>query len=221
MESEIIVGAATNVIRLEAEAIKGLIDKIDKRFVGAAEMILNSKGRVVITGVGKSGHIGQKIAATLASTGTPAFFVHAVEAFHGDLGMILKDDVVIAISYSGETAEVVNLLPHIKGIGAKIIALTGRVGSTLAKNSDEVLDIGVRSETDPKGERRKAKGEEKKARRAEGGIIDLAPTSSSIATLALGDALAIALATVRGFAAKDFAKFHPGGSLGKRLEGRK
>ncbi|MBC8457286.1 MAG: SIS domain-containing protein [Deltaproteobacteria bacterium] len=186
------------VIELEIEALQGLIDKIDENFASAAESIQACTGRVVVTGVGKSGHIGRKIAATLASTGTPAFFMHAGEGVHGDLGMITKNDVVIVISYSGETNEALNVIPSIKDIGANLIALTGRPESTLAKHSDVVLDIGVRREADPLG---------------------LAPTSSAIATLAMGDALAIALSVARGFTAADFSRFHPGGSLGRQLRG--
>ena len=186
------------VIELEIEALQCLIDKIDENFASAAELIQACAGRVVVTGVGKSGHIGRKIAATLASTGTPAFFMHATEGVHGDLGMVTKNDVVIVISYSGETNEALNVIPSIKDIGANLIALTGRPESTLAKHSDVVLDIGVRREADPLG---------------------LAPTSSAIATLAMGDALAIALLVARGFTAADFARFHPGGSLGRQLRG--
>ncbi len=186
------------VIELEIEALQGLMDKIDENFARAAELIQACTGRVVVTGVGKSGHIGRKIAATLASTGTPALFMHAGEGIHGDLGMITKNDVVIVISYSGETNEALNVIPSIKDIGAKLIALTGHPESTLAKHSDVVLDIGVRREADPLG---------------------LAPTSSAIATLAMGDALAIALSVARGFTAADFARFHPGGSLGRQLRG--
>jgi len=191
-----IISEAKKVIELEIEALRGLLDKIDESFEQAVELIKRCKGRVIVTGIGKSGHIGRKIAATLASTGTPAFFVHAAEAVHGDLGMITKSDVCIVISYSGETEEALNVIPPIKQIGAHLIALTGKPESTLAKNCDVTLDIGVRKEADPLG---------------------LAPTSSAITTLAMGDALAIALSVERGFTRADFARFHPGGSLGRQL----
>ena len=189
---------AKKVIELEIEALRCLLDKIDENFERAAELIKECAGRVVITGVGKSGHVGRKSAATFASTGTPAFFMHATEGVHGDLGMITKEDLVIVISYSGETAEALNIIPPIQQIGAKIIAITGRSESTLAKNSDVVLDIGVKKEADPLG---------------------LAPTSSTTATLAMCDALAIAVAVSRKFTAADFARLHPGGSLGRKLRG--
>ena len=188
--------AAKEVIELEIEALRSLLDKIDEKFERAAELIKKCTGRIVITGVGKSGHIGRKSAATFASLGTPAFFMHATEGVHGDLGMITKEDVVIAISYSGGTEETLNVIPPIQQLGAKIIALTGQIDSTLAQNSDVVLDIGVRKEADPLG---------------------LAPTSSTTATLAMCDALAIAVAVSNKFTAKDFARFHPGGSLGRQL----
>lgn len=191
-----VISEAKKVIELEIEALRGLLDKIDESFEHAVKLIKNRKGRVIVTGIGKSGHIGRKIAATLASTGTPAFFVHAAEAVHGDLGMITKTDVCIVISYSGETEEALNIIPPIKQIGAGLIALTGKPESTLAKNCDVTLDIGVRKEADPLG---------------------LAPTSSAVATLAMGDALAIALSVERGFTRADFARFHPGGSLGRQL----
>ena len=189
---------AKKVIELEIEALRCLLDKIDENFEQAAELIKECTGRVIITGVGKSGHIGRKSAASFASMGTPAFFMHATEGVHGDLGMITKEDLVIVISYSGETAEALNIIPPIQQIGAKIIAITGRSESTLAKNSDVVLDIGVKKEADPLG---------------------LAPTSSTTATLAMCDALAIAVAVSRKFTAADFARFHPGGSLGRKLRG--
>jgi len=189
---------AKKVIELEIESLRCLLDKIDENFEKAAGLIKECAGRVVITGVGKSGHIGRKSAATFASLGTPSFFMHAAEGVHGDLGMITERDVVIVISYSGETKEALNVIPPIQQIGAKIIAITGRPESTLAKNSDVVLDIGVRKEADPLG---------------------LAPTSSTTATLAMCDALAIAVAVSRNFTAVDFARFHPGGSLGRKLRG--
>jgi len=195
-----ILETAKKVIEAEIEALQALLNTVDSNLESVAQMIREARGRVVITGVGKSGHIGRKIAATLASLGTPAFFVHATEGVHGDLGMITADDVVIAISYSGGTEETLNIVPPIRQIGAKLIALTGRPDSPLARNADLTLDIGVRQEADPLG---------------------LAPTSSTTATLVLGDALAIALAVARGFTREDFGKFHPGGSLGRQLRGEK
>ncbi|MBM3236654.1 SIS domain-containing protein [Candidatus Poribacteria bacterium] len=187
---------AKKAIELEIEALQCLLNKIDENFEKAAELIKECAGRVVITGVGKSGHVGRKSAATFASLGTPACFMHATEGIHGDLGMIAKEDIVIALSYSGGTEETLNIISPIKQIGAKIIAVTGRPDSILARNSDIVLDIGVRKEADPLG---------------------LAPTSSTTATLAMCDALAIAVAVSRHFTAADFARFHPGGSLGRKL----
>ncbi|MBI1926391.1 SIS domain-containing protein [Candidatus Poribacteria bacterium] len=193
-----ILETAKKVIQSEINALYALLETVNDNLEQAAVLIQQSKGQVVVTGVGKSGHIGRKIAATLASTGTPAFFVHATEAVHGDLGMVTADDVVIAISYSGHTEETLNVVPSIRQIGAKLIALTGRPDSPLAQNADVTLDIGVREEADPLG---------------------LAPTNSTTATLALGDALAIALSVDRGFTREDFGKFHPGGSLGRQLRG--
>jgi len=187
---------AKRVLRIEAEAVAALIDRIDERFEQAVEMILDCKGRVVVTGMGKSGLIGKKIAATLASTGTPALFLHPAEGIHGDLGMVTRGDTVIALSNSGETEEVARMLPALKRLGIKLIALTGNTDSTLAKNSDVVIDVGVKEEACPLG---------------------LAPTASTTATLAMGDALAVALLDKRGFREEDFACFHPGGTLGKRL----
>lgn len=195
-----ILETARKVIEAEIQALHALLEAVDENLEKAAEMIKAARGRVVVTGVGKSGHIGRKIAATLASLGAPACFVHATEAVHGDLGMITADDVVIAISYSGRTEETLNIIPPIRKIGAKLIALTGRPNSPLALNADLTLDIGVRAEADPLG---------------------LAPTSSTTATLALGDALAVALAVERGFTREDFGRFHPGGSLGRQLRGEK
>lgn len=188
---------AKDVIRIEAEAIQSLIERIDEKFADAVKMILSSKGRVVVTGIGKSGIIGRKIAATLTSTGTPALFLHPVEGIHGDLGMITRDDVVLAISNSGQTEEIVRLLPSIKKIGAKIVGFTGGLDSTLARNSDVVINCGVEREACPLG---------------------LAPTSSTTATLVMGDALAVTLMEKRSFKAKDFALLHPGGTLGERLK---
>ncbi len=190
-----VIERAKEVLRIESEALAALVDRIDERFSQAVEMILKSKGRVVVTGVGKSGHIGRKIAATLSSTGTPSLFLHPVEGRHGDLGMVTKDDIVLAISNSGETTEISELLPFIKEIGAKLIAFTGKPSSTIAKSSDVILDVGVEKEACPLG---------------------LAPTASTTAALAMGDALAMALLDKRGFRKKDFARFHPGGSLGKK-----
>jgi arabinose-5-phosphate isomerase len=191
-----IIEEAKRVIRIEAEALQSLADRIDGEFERSVEMVLSSKGRVVVTGMGKSGLIGQKIASTMASTGTPAFFLHPAEGIHGDLGMIMKGDVVIALSNSGETEELLRILPVIKRLGASLIGMTGNPASTLGRSSDLVLDISVREEACPLG---------------------LAPTASTTATLAMGDALAVALLIRRGFGAEDFALFHPGGSLGKKL----
>jgi arabinose-5-phosphate isomerase len=187
---------AKRVLKIEADAVAALIDRIDERFEQAVTMILNCKGRVVVTGMGKSGLIGKKIAATLASTGTPALFLHPAEGIHGDLGMVTRGDTVIALSNSGETEEIARMLPSLKRLGIKIIALTGNQDSTLAKNSDIVINVGVKEEACPLG---------------------LAPTASTTATLAMGDALAVALLDQRGFKEEDFACFHPGGTLGKKL----
>lgn len=191
-----ILAEAKKVIRLEAEALLALAEAINGEFERAVQLILACRGRVVVTGMGKSGLIGQKIASTMASTGTPAFFLHPAEGIHGDLGMIIKGDVVIAISNSGETEEVVRILPVIKRLGASLITMTGNPASTLAKAGDIFLDISVKEEACPLG---------------------LAPTASTTATLAMGDALAVALLLQRGFNAEDFALFHPGGALGKKL----
>ena len=187
---------AKKVLRIEADAVARLIDRLDSNFDRAVDLIMGCKGRVVVTGMGKSGHIGNKIAATLASTGTPALFLHPAEGIHGDLGMVTKGDIVIALSNSGETEELSRMLPSLKRIGIKIIALTGNTESTLARNSDVVIDVGVKEEACPLG---------------------LAPTASTTATLAMGDALAVVLLDRRGFKEEDFACYHPGGSLGKRL----
>ncbi|MCG8325998.1 MAG: KpsF/GutQ family sugar-phosphate isomerase [Thiotrichales bacterium] len=184
------------VLETEAQAISGLNSRIDENFVRACEHILACQGRTVILGMGKSGHIGGKLAATLASTGTPAFFVHPGEASHGDLGMITSNDVVIALSNSGETDEIITLMPVIKRLGVPLIALTGNVESSLAREATVTLDVGVSKEACPLG---------------------LAPTASTTAALAMGDAIAVALLEARGFAAKDFALAHPGGHLGRRL----
>jgi arabinose-5-phosphate isomerase len=188
---------ARGVLDIEADAVRALKDRLGEPFIRAHRLILETKGgRVVVTGMGKSGHIGNKIASTLASTGTPAFFMHPAEASHGDLGMITADDVVIAISYSGESEEIGRILPLIKRRGAKVIAITGRPQSTLAREADVHLDAAVEKEACP---------------------LNLAPTASTAATLAIGDALAVTLLEARGFASDDFAQHHPGGALGRKL----
>ena len=187
---------ALETLKIETEALERLSARIDDEFEAAARAILDCKGRVIVSGIGKSGHVGQKIAASLASTGTPSFFMHPAEAFHGDLGMVTQNDIVLAISNSGETNEMINILPVIRRIGAKIIALCGRRDSTLGKNSDYFIDAGVEKEACPLG---------------------LAPTASTTAALAMGDALAMALLAARNFTEQDFAVFHPGGSLGRKL----
>lgn len=187
---------AQDVLRMEAEAVLELVPRVDKNFADAVTLILECHGRTVITGMGKSGIIGRKMAATLASTGTPSFYLHPAEGIHGDLGMVTCDDVVIALSNSGETGEVLNILPSLRRIGAKIIAMVGNSNSTLAKNADVVLNVGVSKEACPLG---------------------LAPTSSTTAALAYGDALALALLKQHNFTASQFAIFHPGGSLGRKL----
>ena len=184
------------VLNTEAAAISALTQRLDQNFHRACEKILASEGRIVVTGMGKSGHIGNKIAATLASTGTPSFFMHPGEASHGDLGMITAQDLVIALSNSGETAEITLLLPLLKRLGIPLIALTGKPGSTLARSADIHLDVSVDKEACPLG---------------------LAPTSSTTAALAMGDALAVAVLEARGFTEEDFALSHPGGNLGRRL----
>lgn len=187
---------ARRTVRMEAEAVSGLEHRLGATFTHACELILACSGRVIVTGIGKSGHIGRKIASTLASTGSPAFFVHPAEASHGDLGMITKCDVVIAISYSGTTAEVLTLVPLIKRLGIPLISMIGDPSSALALAADAALDIAVAEEACPLG---------------------LAPTTSTTATLVMGDALAIALLEARGFTAEDFAFSHPGGALGRKL----
>lgn len=190
------IDIAKKVLKDEAEAILALMPRLNDDFEAAVNMILECRGRVVVTGMGKSGLIGRKIAATLASTGTPSFFLHPAEGVHGDLGMVTEDDVVIGMSKSGETEELLQILPSIRRIGAKLIALTSDRHSTLSKAADIFLDAGVEKEACPLG---------------------LAPTSSTTAALALGDALAISLQSLRKFSADDFAVFHPGGSLGRKL----
>ncbi len=184
------------VIDTETAAVAALRERIDEAFAEACRVMMHCEGRVVVTGMGKSGHIGSKIAATLASTGTPAFFVHPGEASHGDLGMITPGDVVLALSNSGETSEVLTILPLLKRMNTPLIALTGNAASTLAREARVHLDVGVEKEACP---------------------LDLAPTASTTAALVMGDALAIALLEARGFTPEDFALSHPGGSLGKRL----
>lgn len=187
---------ARETLDIEAEALLGLKSRLDARFSQAVQMMLNVQGRVVVTGMGKSGHIGSKIAATLASTGTPAMFVHPGEVSHGDLGMIKAIDMVLAISNSGESDELVSILPVLKRLGVPLIAMTGGLTSALAQHADVVLDSSVSKEACP---------------------LNLAPTASTTAQLALGDALAVALLDARGFKAEDFARSHPGGALGRRL----
>ncbi len=187
---------ALQVLTIEAQAVADLAAKIDDRFDTACELILACEGRVVVTGMGKSGHIGGKIAATLASTGTPAFFVHPGEASHGDLGIITAKDLVIGISNSGETNEILKLIPLLKRLGIPLITMSGNPESSLGKAANVVIDVGVREEACP---------------------MNLAPTASTTATLAMGDALAVALLDSRGFTKEDFALSHPGGSLGKQL----
>jgi arabinose-5-phosphate isomerase len=187
---------ARMVLRIESQAVAALADRIDSAFVRAVELLLKCSGRVVVSGVGKSGHIGRKIAATMASTGTPAMFVHAAEAAHGDLGMITRSDVLVALSYSGETGELLTIVPTLKREGTPLVALTGHPASSLARHADVHLDIRVDKEACP---------------------LNLAPTSSTTAMLALGDALAVACLDARGFGPEDFARSHPGGALGRRL----
>ncbi len=190
------VGTARRVIRIERDALSGLLKKIGSDFLKARDILLKSKGRAVVLGLGKPGFIAQKISATLSSTGTPSFFLHPAEALHGDLGRLTRDDVVLALSNSGHTDEIVRLLPVLKKIGTKMIAMTGDLHSPLARHSDAVLDVGVKKEACP---------------------MNLAPTASTTAMLAMGDALAVALLEAKGFGAKDFAFYHPGGNLGKKL----
>ncbi len=195
-QSSDLIQSAQRTIRLEIQAVESLLPHIDADFVRACEMILASKGRVVVVGMGKSGHIGNKIAATLASTGTTAFFVHPAEASHGDMGMITRDDVILALSNSGSTNEIVTLLPLIKRLGIQLISITGNPDSPLAKAADVNLNAHIEHEACP---------------------LNLAPTSSTTAALVMGDALAVALLEARGFTAEDFAFSHPGGALGRRL----
>ncbi len=195
-ESQRLIEMGREALRIEARAVAALVDRLGSDFEKACRILLACDGRVVVSGMGKSGHVGGKIAATLASTGTPAFFLHPAEASHGDLGMVTKGDVVLAISYSGETAELLTILPLFKRMDARLIAMTGNPASTLAREADAHLDISVPAEACP---------------------LNLAPTASTTATLAMGDALAVALLKHRGFTEADFARSHPGGALGRRL----
>ena len=196
LSDEKLISRARQVLNIESAAVAALESRIGEAFVAACRLIHKCAGRVVVTGMGKSGHIGDKIAATFASTGTPAFFLHAAEASHGDIGMITAADVVLALSNSGETAELIAILPVIKRLGVGLIALTGKAQSTLGRAADVVLDVSVPQEACP---------------------LNLAPTASTTATLAMGDALAVALLDARGFTEEDFARSHPGGSLGRKL----
>ncbi|MGI9265295.1 MAG: KpsF/GutQ family sugar-phosphate isomerase, partial [Gammaproteobacteria bacterium] len=196
IDGDTILRIGSEVLETEADAIRALLDGVGNDFINACNICLNCQGRIVVIGMGKSGHIAGKIAATLASTGSPAFFVHPGEASHGDLGMITLQDVVLAISNSGETGEITLLLPLIRRLGIPLITMTGQSTSTLAREADVNLDVGVSKEACP---------------------LNLAPTASTTATLAMGDALAVALLEMRGFTEEDFALSHPGGSLGRRL----
>jgi arabinose-5-phosphate isomerase len=196
LTSDELTAIAAEVLEIESRAVDSLRERLNVDFGAACELCVDTPGRIVVTGMGKSGHIGHKIAATLASTGTPAFFMHPGEASHGDLGMITGQDVLLAVSYSGETDEVLTILPLVKRMGAKMISMTGNPKSTLARAADVHLDVSVSEEACP---------------------LNLAPTASTTATLAMGDALAVALLKIRGFTAEDFAMSHPSGSLGKRL----
>lgn len=195
-QKNIILDTAREVLQAEAEAVQHIKESLNGEFVAAVEMILDCQGKVILTGIGKSGLIAKKIAATLASTGTPSFFLDPSEAFHGDLGMISKEDIIVALSYSGETDEVLKIIPFIHENGNRLIAITGNSESALAKNASITLNAQVEREEC---------------------VLHLAPTSSTTAQLALGDALACALMKVRNFSAQDFARLHPGGSLGRRL----
>jgi arabinose-5-phosphate isomerase len=187
---------ARRVLTIEADAVRALAERLDERFLAAVALILASRGRVVVSGIGKSGHVARKVASTMSSTGTPAYFVHPSEASHGDLGLVQPTDVLIGISYSGESEELLSIVPLVKRQGAKLIAITGSPGSSLAREADVHLDAAVAQEACP---------------------LNLAPTASTTAALALGDALAVALLDARGFTADDFARSHPGGSLGRKL----
>ena len=194
-----IIKQATEVLKIEAQGILGLIDRIDKSFTEMVELIYNSKGRLIVGGIGKSGIVGRKIVATLNSTGTRSIFLHPVEAMHGDLGMVSHEDIFLALSNSGETDELNILIPSIRNVGCTVIAFTGNTDSTLAKNSDIIIDVGVNKEACPLG---------------------LAPTASTTALLAMGDALAVVLTNKKHFQTSDFKKIHPGGAIGQRLSGK-
>jgi arabinose-5-phosphate isomerase len=196
MNSDEVLKRAADVLRIEADGISSIISRLDANFVCAVELLAKCSGKVVVTGMGKSGLICRKISATLASTGTPSFFLHSADALHGDVGMVMKDDVILAVSNSGETDEILKILPHFKFLGLKLVVLTGNIDSTLAKAGDVVLDVGVKEEACPLG---------------------LAPTASTTAALATGDALAVVLLEHKGFREQDFALRHPGGILGRRL----
>src|SRR4051794_33518079 len=191
-----LISAGRRALAIEERAIAALGPRLDAAFARACHICLECRGRVIVTGVGKSGHIAGKIAATLASTGTPSFFMHAAEASHGDIGMITREDVVLALSNSGETAEVLMLIPHVSRLGVPLIAITGNPNSNLARAASVHLDVSVAEEACP---------------------LNLAPTASTTATLALGDALAVSLLEARGFTSQDFARSHPGGALGRKL----
>src|ERR1700761_4151214 len=195
-DTELLLTSARRALAIEARAVEGLLARIDERFSAACLVCLGCKGRVVVTGMGKSGHVARKIAATLASTGTPAFFLHPAEAGHGDLGMITRTDVVLAISNSGETPELVLLLPHLKRLGVPVLVLVGNVDSTLGRAAAVAIDVSVPEEACP---------------------LNLAPTASPTATLAMGDALAVTVLEARGFTEQDFAMSHPSGTLGRQL----
>jgi arabinose-5-phosphate isomerase len=191
-----LIAAGRRALEIESRAVADLVARIDERFARACALCLATRGRVAVSGLGKSGHVGSKIAATLASTGTPAFFLHAAEASHGDLGMVARGDLLLAISHSGETRELLALLPPLRRLAIPVLAMTGNPGSTLARECDVHLDVSVREEACP---------------------LNLAPTASTTATLAMGDALATALLEARGFTSEDFARAHPGGALGRKL----
>ncbi len=196
MSEDKILEVARRVISIEGEAVQALLERLDSSFVEAVRLLYECRGRVVVTGMGKSGIIGRKISATMASTGTPSIFLHPAEGSHGDLGMVVKGDAVLAISYSGETPEILSLLPVIKRLALPLVSLTGNLTSTLAKKSDVVLDVSVAKEASS---------------------LKMAPTASTTAALAMGDALAVALLEMRGFSEEDFALLHPGGTIGKKL----
>jgi len=191
-----LIEAGRRTVEIESRAVADLLPRLDERFARACELCLSARGRVAVSGLGKSGHVGSKIAATLASTGTPAFFLHAAEASHGDLGMVARGDLLLAISNSGETPELLALLPPLRRLGVPVISMTGNAASTLAREAEVNLDVSVREEACP---------------------LNLAPTASTTATLAMGDALATALLEARGFTSEDFARAHPGGALGRKL----